>query len=124
MLRRTSFSERSRKSEWSKVKEQDKMRRQYVQQKGYHNLEKWECKCWSLYKVDAHVNNHLREKFPLQRPLNEERLLQEIFGGKLFSYLKFDIEVLEYLKSYFLSVLGIFKITVVSRTEIGYLMRE
>ena len=38
----------------------------------------WECKWWELYQIDATVKNHLRENFPYQRPLSEERVMQEI----------------------------------------------
>ena len=100
------------------------MRRDYIQQKGYQIVEMWECEWWSLYKTDASVKNHLRENFPYKRPWSEEQLLQGIIDGRLFGYVQSDIEVPEHLRSYFSNFLPIFKITEVSREDIGPLMRE
>ena len=38
-----------------KKRQQDEMRRDYIQQKCYQIVEMWECDCWSLYKTDASV---------------------------------------------------------------------
>ena len=84
----------------------------------------WECEWWSLYITDASVKNHLRENFPYKRPLSEEQLLQRIIDGQLFGYVQCDIEVPEHLQSYFSNFPPIFKNTVVSREDIGSLMRE
>ena len=62
---------------WIKKREQDQMRK-YIQQEGYKIIEMWECKWWELYRTDATVKNHLRANFSYQRPLSEERLMQEI----------------------------------------------
>ena len=58
-----------------KKRQQDEMRRDYIQQKGYQIVELWECEWWSLYKTDASVKRHLRENFPYRHPLSEEQLL-------------------------------------------------
>ena len=100
------------------------MRRDYIQQKGYQIVEKWECEWWSLYKTDASVKRHLRENFPYRLPLSEEQLLQGIINGQLFGYVQRDIGVPEHLRSYFLNFPPIFKNTVVSREDIGTLMRD
>ena len=84
----------------------------------------WECEWWSLYKTDASVKNHLREDFPYSRPLSEEGLLQGIIDGRLFGYVQSDIEVPEHLRNYFSNFLPIFKITVVSKDDIGNLMKQ
>ena len=47
-----------------KKRQQDEMRRDYIQQKGYQILEMWECEWWSLHKTDASVKSNLRENFP------------------------------------------------------------
>ena len=67
---------------------------------------------------------HLRENFPYKRPLSEEQLLQGIIDGQLFGYVQCDIEVPEHLRSFFSNLPPIFKNTVVSREDIGTLMRE
>ena len=107
-----------------KRRQQDEMRRDYIQQKGYQIVELWECEWWCLYKTDASVKRHLRENFPYRRPLSEEGLLQGIIDGRLFGYVQCDIEVPEHLRSYFSNFPPVFKNTVVSREDIGPLMRE
>ena len=62
--------------------------------------------------------------FPYKRPLSGEQLLHGIIDGQLFGYVKCDIEVPEDLRSYFSNFPPIFKNTVVSREDIGTLMRE
>ena len=69
-----------------KKRQQDEMRRDYIQKKGYQIVEMWQCEWWSLYKTDASVKSHLRENFPYRRPLSEEGLLQGIINGRLFGY--------------------------------------
>ena len=78
-------------------REQDEMRRDYLQQKGYQIVEMWECGWRSPYKTDASVKSHLRENFPYKRPSSEEKLLQGIIHGRLFGYVQCDIEVPEHL---------------------------
>ena len=53
-------------------KEQDQMRKEYIQQKRYKIIEMWECNWWELYRTDASVKSCLRENFPYKRPLSEE----------------------------------------------------
>ena len=69
-----------------KKRQQDEMRRDYIQQKGYQVVEMWECEWWSLYKTDASVKSHLRKNFPHRRPLSEEGIMQGIIDGRLFDY--------------------------------------
>ena len=108
-----------------KKRQQDEMRRDYIQQKGYYQIaEMCECEWWSLYKTDASVKNHLRENFPYRRLLSEEGLLQGIIDGQLFGYVQCDIEVPEHLRSYFSNFPPVFKNTVVSREDNSLLMRE
>ena len=107
-----------------KKRQQDEMRRDYIQQKGYQIVEMWECEWWRLYKTDATVKSHLRENFPYKRPLSEEGLMQEIIDGRLFGYVQCDIEVPENLRDYFSNFLPIFKNIVVSRDDIGNLMKQ
>ena len=46
-----------------KKRQQDVMRREYIQQEGYQIVEMWECEWWSLYKTDASVKIHLKKTF-------------------------------------------------------------
>ena len=59
-----------------KKRQQDDMRRDYIQQKHYENVEMWECEWWRPYKTDAPVKIYLRAKLPYKRTLSEEQLLQ------------------------------------------------
>ena len=81
--------------------EQDQMCKEYIQQKGYIIIELWESNWWELYRTDATVKNHPRINFPYQRPLSEERLMQEIKSRRLFGYVQCDLKVPEHLKAYF-----------------------
>ena len=107
-----------------KKRQQFEMRRDYIQQKCYQIVEMWQCESWSLYETDVSVKSHLRENFPHKRPLSEEQLLQGIIDGQVFGYVQCDFEVPEHLRSYFSNFPPIFKNTVVSREDIGNLMRE
>ena len=102
----------------------DEMRRDYIQQKGYQIVEMLECEWWSFFKVDASVKSHLRENFSYKRSLSEKQLLKRIIDGQLIGYVQCDIEVPEHLRSYFSNFAPIIKNTVVSREDIGNLMRE
>ena len=107
-----------------KKRQQDEMRRDYIQQKGYEIVEMWECEWWRLFKTDAPVKKYHREIFPYKRSLIEEQLLQRIIDGRLFGYIQCDIEVPEHLRDYFSNFPPTFKNTVVSRDDIGNLMKE
>ena len=93
-----------------KNRQQDQMRRDYIQQKGCEIVEMWECEWWRLYKTVAPVKRCLRANSPYKRPLSEEQLLQRIIDGRLFGYVQCDIEVPEHLRDYFSNFPPIFKI--------------
>ena len=84
----------------------------------------WECNWLELHRSDATLKIHLREKFPYQRTLSEERLMQEMKSGRLFDYVQCDLKLPEHLKTYFGNFPQIFKNAVVSRNDIGDLMKE
>ena len=84
----------------------------------------WECKWWRLYKTTNTVKQHIREHFPYRRSLAAEQLLEEIKKGKLFGYVQCDIEVHENLRSNFNDFPPIFKNTLVSKSDIGDLMKN
>ena len=60
-----------------KKRQQDEMRKGYIQRKGCQIFEMWECESWSLYKTDASVKSHHRKNFPYRRPLSEEGLVKK-----------------------------------------------
>ena len=108
----------------NKRREMDQLRKQYIKEKGYIVVETWECDWWNLYKTTTWVKEHLRESFPYNRPLRDERLLEQSRSGKLFGYVQFDIEVPEALKKNFATSPPIFKYTNVDRHDNGLLMKD
>ena len=108
----------------SKKRELDALRRHYIQEKGFKVIEMWECKWWRLYKTTNTVKQHIREHFPYRRSLAGEQLLEEIKKGELFGFVQCDIEVPENLRSKFNNFPPIFKNTLVSKSDIGDLMKN
>ena len=84
----------------------------------------WECEWWRLYKTTNTVKQHIREHFPYRRSLAAEQLLEEIKKEKLFGYVQCNIEVPENLRANFANFPPIFKNTLVSKSDIGDLMKN
>ena len=108
----------------SKKRDLDTLRRHYIQEKGFKVFEMWECEWWRLYKTTNTIKQHIREHFPYRRSLATEQLLEEIKKGKLFGYVQCDIEVPENLRAHFANFPPIFKNTLVSKSDIGDLMKD
>ena len=108
----------------SKKRELDALKRHYTQEKGFKVIEVWECEWWRLYKTTNTVKQHIRDHFPSRRSLAAEQLLEEIKKGKLFGYVLCDIEVPAKLRSKFINFPPIFKNTLVSKSDIGDLMKR
>ena len=108
----------------SKKRELDALRRHYFQEKGFKVIKMWECEWWRLYKTTNTVKQHIREHFPYRRSLAAEQLLEEIKKGKLFGYVQCDIEVPGNLKANFANFPPIFKNILVSKSDIGDLMKN
>ena len=108
----------------SKKRELDALRRHYIQEKHFKVIEMWECEWWRLYKTTNRVKQHIRERFPNRRSLAAEKLLEEKKEGKLFGYVQCDTEVPENFRSNFNNFLPIFKNTLVSKSDIGDLMKN
>ena len=100
------------------------MRKEYIQQKGYKFIEMWERNWWDIYLTDATVKNQLRANFPYQRPVCAERLVQGLKTRRLLVHVQCDVKLPEHLKAYFANFPPILKKTVVSRNDIGDLMKE
>ena len=84
----------------------------------------WECELRRLYKTTNTPKQHIREHFPYRRSLAAEQLLEEIKKGKLFGYVQCDIEVPENLRANLANFPPIFKNTLVSKSDIGDLMKN
>ena len=83
----------------------------------------WACEWWRLYKTTNTVKQHIREHFPYRRSLAAEQVLEEIKKGKLFGYVQCDIEVPENFRGNFANFPPIFKNILVSKSDIGDLMK-
>ena len=107
----------------SRRRELDELRQSYIQEKGFTVNEMWECEWWRLYKTTTNVKLHIREKFSYRRSLTEQQLLKGIKKGSLFGHNQCDIEVPENLRVNFAKFPPIFKNTLVSKNDIGDLMK-
>ena len=107
-----------------KKRELDSLIRHYIQEKGFKVFEMCGREGWRLYKTTNTVKQHIREHFPYRRLLAAEQLLEEIKKGKLFGYVQCDSEVPEILRANFANFLPIFEITLVSKNDIGDLMKN
>ena len=84
----------------------------------------WECEWWRLYKTTNTVKQLIREHFPYRRSLAAEQLLEERKRGTFFGYVQCDIEVPENLIANFANFPPLFKSTLVSKSDIGDLMKN
>ena len=108
----------------SKKRELDALRRHCIQEKGFKVIEMWECEWWRLNKRTNTVEKHIREHFPYRRSLAAEQLLEEMKERKLFGYVQCDIEVPKNLRAKIVKFPPIFKNTLVSKCDIGDLMKN
>ena len=69
-------------------------------------------------------NPHIREQFPYRRSFAAEQLSEERKEGNLFGYVQCDIEVPDKLRSKFVQFPPEFKNTLVSKRDIGDLMKN
>ena len=67
--------------------------------------------------------NNISENYPYRRSLAAEQLLEEIKKGKFFGYVQCNVEVPQNLRSKFDKLHPIFKNTLVSKSDIGDLMK-
>ena len=107
----------------SKKRGLDALRRDYIQEKSFTVNEMWECVWWRLYKTTTKVKPHIREIFPYRRSLTEHQLQEGINKRNLFGYVHRDIEVPENLKTNFVNFPPIFMNTLVSKNDIGDLIK-
>ena len=108
----------------SKKRELDALRRHYIQEKALKVSKMRECQWWRLYITTNTVKQPIREHFVYRRSLATEQLLEKIKEGKLFGYLHSDIEVPENLRSKIGNFPPMFKNALVSKSDIGDLMKN
>ena len=108
----------------SKKRELDLLGRHHIQEKGFRVIEMRECEWWILYKTTKTVKQHIRKHFSYRRSVAAEQLLVEIKEGKIDGFVEWDIEVPEKLRSKFVIFPPVFKNTLVSKRDIGDLMKN
>ena len=107
----------------SKKRELDELTRGYIQEKGFTVIEMRESEWWRLYKTTTNVKLHIRENYLYRRSLTEQQLLEGTKKGNHFGYVLCDIEVCINLRANFANLPPIFKNTLVSKNDIGDLMK-
>ena len=80
-------------------------------------------KKWRLYKTSKDFKKHIRDNLLDLLSLAAEHLSEERESGNLFGHVQCDIEVPENLRAIFANVPPIFEITLVSRDDIGDLIK-
>ena len=91
----------------------------YIQEKSFTVVEMWECEWWRLYKTATNVKIHIRENFLTYRTTTLEGMKKR----NLFGYVQCDIEVPGKLRANFANFPPIFKNTLVSKNDIGDLIK-
>ena len=107
----------------SSKRELDELRRSYIQEKSFTVIEMWKNEWWRLYKTTNDVKLYIRENFPYRQSLKEQQLLEGKNKGNLFGYAQCEIEVPENLRANFANFPPIFKNILVSKNDIGDLMK-
>ena len=107
----------------SRKRELDELRRGYIEKKGFTVIEMWRCDWWRPYKTTTNVKQHIRQNFLYRRSLTGHQLLEGIKKGNLSGYVQCDIEVPKKLRANFDNFRPIFKNSLVSKNDIGELMR-
>ena len=105
-------------------RESDKLRKLYLEKKGYKVIEMRECEWWENSMENSMLKNHIRKNFPYKLPLSKETLLTRIHEDKLFGYVQCDLKVPEELCERFANFPPIFKNSDVGRENIGNFMLE
>ena len=104
-------------------KELNALGRHYVQEKVFEVIEMWECEWWRLYKTTITVKN-ISENTSLSGVHLQRTNFTRDKGRKVFGFVQCDIEGLENLRSKLVNFPPIFKNTLVSKGDIGDLLKN
>ena len=108
----------------NKKRELDELQKQYIQEKSYNVVERYEGDWWKLNRTDNIVEQHRRDFFLRKMPLREESHLQNIKSWSLFGFVQYDIQVPKNLQEVFANFPLIFKNSEVGRDKIDPFMEE
>ena len=107
----------------SRKREIDGLRRDFIQEEGFTVIKLWECQWRRLYRTTTSVKLRIREIFPDRRSLTKHQLLEGIKKKNLFGYVQCDLERPGNWRANFCSIPPIFRNTLVSKNDIGDLMK-
>ena len=100
-------------------RESDKLRKLYLEKKGYKVIEMRVCEWWDLVQENSMLKNLVRKNFQYKLPLSSEKLSARIEEDNLFRYVQGDLEVPEELRDRLANFPPIFKNFDVGRENIG-----
>ena len=108
-----------------KRREYDECRRKFLLESGFKLCEIWECDWWKKVKnnVDG-AGDYMKTTYPYQKPISENKLIEDIKSGLKFGVVDCSIEVPERLREKFSEFPPIFKNCEVSLEDIGSHMKD
>ena len=95
-----------------------------LREKNYSMIETWECEWKQNLRENDDIKSFVRSSFPFKRLLSFKNLLHRIRSGELFGYVQCDISVPDNLEEKFATFSPLFKNTLVSRSDIGEIMKH
>ena len=109
------------------IRDYDRQRLQYLQEKGYNVEIIWESNWNTLVESRPEIKTYisqLRTFTHFKKTLSQDQIIQYIKDGHLFGFVECDIHTPEHLKEYFSEMTPIFKNTGVSLKDVGQQMQE
>ena len=105
--------------------EYDECRRKFLLESGFNVYEIWECDWWKEVKnnVDG-AGDYMKTTNPFQKPIAENKLIEDIKSGLKFGVVDCSIEVPECLREKFIKFPPFFKNCEVSLEDIGQHMKD
>ena len=94
-----------------------------TQGKAFTVIEIWEWEWWRLYNTTTNDKLHIREHLTYRRSLTEQNLFDAIRKGNIPGYVQCENEVPESLSANFANFPPFCKNTLVSKNDIGDLMK-
>ena len=103
-----------------KRREYNECRRKFLLESGFKVCEIWECNWWKkvINNVDG-AGDYMKTTYPYQKPISENKLIEDIRSGLMFGVVDCSIEVPELLREKFREFPPILKNCDVSLKDIG-----
>ena len=107
-----------------KRREYNECRRKFLLESGFKVCESWECDWWKKVKNNDGAGDYMKNTYPYQKPISENKSNEDIKSGLKFGVLDCSIEVPEHLREKFSEFPPIFKHCDVSLEDIGPHMKD